>query len=83
MDSPSPRVSVTEAARRHRIDDEDILHAYRNAMTIEHQDDGFIMITGAKRDGELLEVGFRYDPDSDTNFILHAMFARQQYLRPL
>lgn len=82
MDSSGPRVSVTEAARRHRIDDEDILHAYRNAMTIEYRDDGFIMITGAKRDGDLLKVGLRYDPDTDTNFILHAMFARQQFLRP-
>lgn len=82
MDSSGPRVSVTAAARRHRIDDEDILHAYRNAMTIDYRDDGFIMITGAKRDGDLLEVGFRHDLDTDTHFILHAMLARQQFLRP-
>ena len=82
MDSSGPRVSVTAAARRHRIEDEDILHAYRNAMTIEYRDDGFVMITGAKRDGDLLEVGLRYDLATDTHFILHAMLARPRYLRP-
>lgn len=77
-----PSVRVTRAARRHGIRDEDILHAYRNAATVEPQDDGFILITGARQDGNLLEVGFRHNPDTDTNLILHAMPARPRYLRP-
>ncbi|WP_420439798.1 hypothetical protein [Candidatus Poriferisodalis sp.] len=82
MEAVDPRARITQAARRHGVDDEDILHAYRNPTALELQDDGFIMITGPRRDGHVLEVGFRYDPDTETNFILHAMIARPKYLRP-
>ena len=82
MDVIDPRARITQAARRHGVDDEDILHAYRNPAALELQDDGFIMISGPRRDGHFHEVGFRYDPDTGASFVPHAMIARPRYLRP-
>jgi len=47
---------IAESARRHGIADEDILHAYRNAVSSEDVDDGLTMLIGPARDARLLEV---------------------------
>ena len=82
MDTARPSVRVTDAARRHDIEDEDILHVYRYAMLKNLSCEELIVVTGPRRDGNFLEVGFRYGPDSDSDFIVHAMPVRPKFLRP-
>ncbi len=62
--------------------DDDILHAYRNAIIAHGPDDeGLIMIVGPARDGSLAEVGFVISSDH-THVIVHAMTpARTRFLR--
>ena len=82
MDTARPSVRVTDAARRHDIEDEDILHVYRYAMLKNLSCEELIVVTGPRRDGNFLEVGFRYGPDSGSDFIVHAMPVRPKFLRP-
>jgi len=70
---------IAESARRHGIADEDILHAYRNAVSSEDVDDGLTMLIEPARDARLLEVGV-VDSD-DGPVIVHADVARTKYLR--
>lgn len=69
---------IASSARRHGIDDQDILHAYRNAFRV-YEEDGTVMRIGADRSGRLLEllVVTRHG----RRRIVHAMQARAKYLR--
>ncbi|TAM91453.1 MAG: hypothetical protein EPN43_04215 [Jatrophihabitans sp.] len=49
---------IAPSARKHGIRDEDLLHAYRNAVCEARDDDGVTMLVGADGAGNLLEVGF-------------------------
>ena len=47
---------ISDSARRHGIEDEDVLHAFRNAIQANWVED-VLMLIGADRGGRLLEVG--------------------------
>jgi hypothetical protein len=72
-------VRVAQTARKHRIADEDMTHAVRNAIAQWRLDDDFTMRVGPARNGELLEVGV-LGIDTDDPVIVHAMPTRPQYL---
>ena len=69
---------IARSARRHRIADDDILHACRNAVRVVTTDE-VTMLIGADRSGRLLEVGTIVQAERIT--IIHAMPARAKYLR--
>ena len=67
---------ILESARKHGISDHDMLHAYRNPIRVL---DGLIMLIGGDEAGRLLEVGVA--EAEGVEFIVHAMSAREQFLR--
>ncbi len=70
---------IVDSARKHGIEDEDILQAFDHPVRYEDLDEGFVMIIGPKRSAQLIELGF-----IDTEHgpvIVHAMTARRKYLR--
>lgn len=69
---------VLESARKHGISDSDMLHAYRNPIRVFALDD-LVMLIGADEAGRLLEVGVA--EAEGLEFIVHAMPARQRFLR--
>ncbi|MGH2747891.1 MAG: hypothetical protein ACRDKB_08205 [Actinomycetota bacterium] len=72
---------IASSARRHGVDEEDMLHAYRNAIDAWTLDEGLIMLVGADRSGSsLLEIGV-VRADDGTPVIVHAMKARPKFLR--
>lgn len=48
---------VVESAHRHRVAEEDMLHALRFAIAHVRQDDDMVMFIGPDRAGNLIEVG--------------------------
>ena len=66
------------SARRHGIPDDDMLHAYRHPIRVFDLD-GLTMLVGADSSGRLLEVGVAVGEGIE--FIVHAMPARQKFLR--
>ncbi|MGH2747169.1 MAG: hypothetical protein ACRDKB_04525 [Actinomycetota bacterium] len=72
---------IASSARRHGVDEEDMLHAYRNPIDAWALDEGLIMLVGADRSGSsLLEIGV-VRADDGTPVIVHAMKARPKFLR--
>jgi len=69
---------VLESARKHGISDDDMLHAYRNPVRVFALDD-LTMLIGADHSGRLLEVGVVVG--DGVEFIVHAMPARERFLR--
>jgi hypothetical protein len=69
---------VLESARKHGVNDADMLHAYRNPIRVFDLDE-LIMLIGPDRAGQLLEVGLA--EAEGIEFIIHAMPARSQFLR--
>lgn len=65
---------VIASARKHGIDDRDMLHAIRNAIRV-HEFEGYRMYIGPGRSGQLLEIAI-----SDRRQVFHAMRARPKYL---
>ena len=64
-----------------RVSDEDICHAYDNAIvaiTTPDQPD-FTMYVGPDGAGRIFEIGVLSDADDD--FVIHAMSARPKYLK--
>jgi hypothetical protein len=71
---------IAPSARSHGLDDEDILHAFRNPVRAWPVDDeGMTMLVGPARNADLLEVGVIDGQDGPV--IVHAMKARLKYLR--
>jgi len=68
---------ILRSAYRHDICEADMLHAFRNVLNFDVQDEGFVMFIGPARDGTLLEVGV-VDADEGP-VIVHAMRARPKY----
>jgi hypothetical protein len=58
---------ILASARKHGIDDEDMLHAYRHPIRVFDLDD-LVMLIGPDSSARLLE------------FIVHAMAARPKFL---
>jgi hypothetical protein len=61
------------------LDEEDILHAYRNPLRIWDLGDGLTMMVGPTAAATILEIGY---VEGDTAVvIIHAMRAREKFLR--
>jgi len=65
-------------ARKHGIDDNDMLHAYRNPIRVFELDD-LVMLIGADESGQMLEIGVA--AAEGIEFIVHAMPASDKFLR--
>lgn len=72
------RPVILGTARRHGIDEEDILHAYRHPIRVFRIDD-MTMLIGGDRSGRLIEVGLVGADGGDV--VVHAMSARNRFLR--
>jgi hypothetical protein len=68
---------ILASARKHGIDDEDMLHAYRNPIRVFDLDD-LAMLIGPDRTAGLLEIGVA--EAEGVEFIVHAMAARPKFL---
>jgi hypothetical protein len=77
------RVEVHESARRHGIEDADILHAVDNALAVEDagEDPDRWLILGPDGAGNLLEVVVLVV--GETQLAIHAMPMRPKYRRLL
>jgi len=69
---------VVATARKHGVNDDDMLHAYRNPIRVFGLDD-LIMLIGADQAGNLLEIGVA--TGEGVEFIVHAMPGRPRFLR--
>ncbi len=69
---------ILASARKHGIADEDILHAFRNAI-FEVTNDDIVMLVGPNRDGNLIEIAIIRSKNGF--LIIHAMQARKKYLK--
>ena len=73
-------VEILPSARKHGISDDDIRHAFSNAVaaiTSPDQPD-FMMIVGPNTAAQLLEIGVLAVDDND--YVIHAMPARPKYV---
>jgi hypothetical protein len=61
------------------VTDEDMLHAFRNAIQVTYHDEGFTLHIGPDRAGNLLEVGTVEAEDAVV--VVHAMFAHPDKIR--
>jgi hypothetical protein len=68
---------ILVSARKHGIDDEDMLHAYRNPIRVFDHDD-LIMLIGPDEAVRLIEIGVV--EAEGIEFIVHAMAARSKFL---
>lgn len=69
---------ILASARKHGVADEDMLHAYRNPVRVFEFDELSVLV-GADATGRLLEIGTT--AAEGIEFIVHAMPARQEFLR--
>jgi hypothetical protein len=69
---------IGEPARKHGVDDEDILHVWRNPMRRIDSDDDFAMLIGPDTAGRMVEVGV-LDVDGDDPVAIHAMLLRPKF----
>jgi hypothetical protein len=76
----TPEPVIASSARRHGVEDEEMLHAYRNATDAWAQDEGLVMLVGPDRSGAPLELGV-VRSDDGTAVIVHVMKARPKFLR--
>jgi len=69
---------ILDSSRKHGIEGEDMLHAYRNPIRVFDLGDA-VMLIGADRSGRLLEIGVV--EAEGVVFVVHAMPARSKFLR--
>lgn len=73
-------MDIEASARKHGVDDYDMLHAYRHHWrAFATADPDVTMFIGPRRDGSPLEVGVVVDLDGEA--IIHAMSARAKFLK--
>ena len=70
---------ILGSAHRHELEDEQVLHAYRNAFRAFEQKDDMTMLIGADQSGQLLEVGVLDSTEGPV--VAHGMKARDKFLR--
>lgn len=77
-------MEIHRTARRHHVDDADMLHAIDNAIAVEDlgDDPDRWLVIGPDRAGNLLEVIVLVTTEGD-GFIIHAMPMRAIYRRLL
>ena len=69
---------ILSSARKHRVADDDMLHAYRNPIRVFEFDE-LTMLVGPDTGGRLLEIGTAVAEGIE--FVVHAMPARQKFSR--
>jgi len=69
---------IVASARKHGISDSDMLHAYRNPIRVFQMDD-LVMLIGGDESARMLEIGVA--AAEGIEFIVHAMPAREKFLR--
>ncbi len=70
---------IVASARKHGIDDADILHVYRHPIRVHRLDD-LDLLVGGDRSGRLLEIGVVVSRNQRIDVIVHAMAARLRFL---
>lgn len=70
-------MEIADSARRHGIDDQDILHAVRVPFRRVHHAEDRVLIIGPDRGGRLLEVVV-IDSEEDAA-VIHAMPLRRKF----
>ena len=77
-------MEIADSARKHGVADEDMLHAYRNAIrSIPQLGEDRVLYIGLDRAGrDWLEIGV-LGPYNDEPCIIHAKTARDKFLRRL
>jgi len=71
-------VEIYASARKHGIDDLDIMHALEHAVATGEQNDGKVLYLGPDRSGNVLEV-VSVLRDDGTEIVIHAMRMRRIY----
>lgn len=71
-------MEIYRSARRHGIEDADMVHAVEWAMAVGEQEDGKVLYLGPDRSGNLLEVVSVLRDDS-SEVVIHAMRMRSKY----
>jgi hypothetical protein len=69
---------ILASARKHGVADDEMLHAFRNPIRVFEFDE-LTMLVGSDVSGRLLEIGTA--TAEGIEFIVHAMPARQKFLR--
>ena len=69
---------ILASHRKHGVTDDEMLHAYRNRIRVFEFDE-LTMLIGPDTAGRLLEIGAA--AAEGIEFIVHAMPARQKFLR--
>jgi len=70
---------IAQSALKHGLDEDEILHAYRNPIRVWDLGDGFTMMIGANAAAIILEVGYVHGESAAV--IVHAMPAREKFMR--
>lgn len=70
---------IAASALKHGLGEDEILHAYRHPVRVWDLGDGLTMIVGPNQAAIFLEVG--YIDGDQTDVIVHAMKAREKFLR--
>jgi hypothetical protein len=70
---------IAESARKHGVNDHDILHAYANPIRVFELDEGFTMFIGANLAAIIYELGVVEGVSA--TLIVDAMKAREKFLR--
>ena len=74
-------LEILPSARKHGVSDDDIRHAFENALasiTVPDRPE-FTMIIGPDHSAQFLEIGVLADDDDD--YVIHAMQARLKYIK--
>lgn len=69
---------ILESTSKHGIFDEDMIHAYQHPIRVLRLDD-LTMLIGPGQSTRLLEIGV--STGEGVEFIVHAILARQKFLR--
>ncbi|WP_157574961.1 hypothetical protein [Jiangella muralis] len=69
---------IAPSARKHGIADDDMLHAYRCAISFEEQDEQIFLLIGPDGSAQLLELAILRTTSGPV--IIHAMAARPKHL---
>jgi hypothetical protein len=70
---------IAPSARKHGVDDSDVMHAYWHPMRVFDLEEGLSMVRGPNRTAMLFEVGVVQGAEAPV--IVHAMRARDKFLR--
>ncbi len=70
---------IAPSARKHRVKDRDLVHAYWHPLRAFELEEGLTMLIGLDEAARLLEIGVVEGAEAPV--IVHAMRAREKFLR--